>query len=396
MASPVTATSVSLAARDAVRWEGRAVRADAVAARMLDLRQAASDEEGYPMARASVMNLLVYAASANQVHLAVHTVDELALRHPSRAIVVAPRKGRTFSLDADVVLHRHPLASHGLVFERAMLRVTGASPEGLDTLVIPLLIPHLQSYLWWLGDPDPGQPALRSLVGICDRLIIDSSLGPVARLREISAQLGPTAAASSEARFSRLVLGDTEWARLDSVRQILAQVFDEGHRATYLEGLTRVEITGARPMRSPLTSAELYLAGWIASRVGCTGPQAEAGEGLVRRVSMALDGNSRRLVFRLGGARGYRGGLGTRPVVRAIRIEAELGRRRLQVEVTADGRAGRVEIRESGAAAVRRTMPMPTPPESEVLSREVARPGRDRVFEDSMVSAARIVGALAG
>ena len=160
-----------------IRWQGKSVRADEVAKRMLDLRQSAADDEGQPLTRASVMNLIVYAPGPEAVAAAVPIVDELATRHPSRAIVVAPQRGRVFGLDAEVVLNRHPLSSHRLVFERALLRPRGAAPEGMDTLVIPLLIPHLQSVLWWLGEPDPGDPALRSLSQICDRLVVDTVRG---------------------------------------------------------------------------------------------------------------------------------------------------------------------------------------------------------------------------
>jgi hypothetical protein len=84
---------------------GKNVKADAVAARMLDLRHGAADDEGYPLARASVMNLIVFAAETARVDFAVKTVDELAVRHPSRAIVVTLLPGKTFSLDAELALH---------------------------------------------------------------------------------------------------------------------------------------------------------------------------------------------------------------------------------------------------------------------------------------------------
>ncbi|MEA2644974.1 MAG: hypothetical protein QOE92_57, partial [Chloroflexota bacterium] len=182
MAAPVARRRAAAADEPGeARWQGRGIKVTTVAGQLLDLRQNASTEDGFPLARASVMNLLVHASEEKQIALAVATVDELAMRHPSRAIVVAERTGKEFTLDADVILHRHPLESHGLVYERVILRPRGADPEGLDTLVIPLLIPHLQSFLWWLGDPSPSHPALRCLARICDRLIIDSDQGPASR-----------------------------------------------------------------------------------------------------------------------------------------------------------------------------------------------------------------------
>ncbi|HEV3232743.1 MAG TPA: hypothetical protein VG245_10885, partial [Candidatus Dormibacteraeota bacterium] len=114
---------------DATRWEGRGVRAEAVARQMATLRQGVGDEEGYALTRASVMNLIAYVSVTADAQRVIAAVDELAVRHPSRAIVLAPEPGGGFALDAEVVLHRHPMAAHGLIFERALLRPRGANPE---------------------------------------------------------------------------------------------------------------------------------------------------------------------------------------------------------------------------------------------------------------------------
>jgi len=53
-----------------------------------------------------------------------------------------------------------------------------------------------------------------------------------------------------------------------------------------------------------------------------------------------------------------------------------------------------VDVTETGEGKVSRMVAMTHLEEAEVLSRELARLGRDRVFEDALVSAARIQGAL--
>jgi glucose-6-phosphate dehydrogenase assembly protein OpcA len=375
-----------------IRWSGKNVSAIKVALRLLDLRQHASDDEGYPLARASVMNLLVYAAEPSQIDVAIATVDELALRHPSRAIVVASRPGETFALDAEVVIHRHPLAAHGLVYERAILRPTGADPEGLDTLVIPLLIPHLQSFLWWLAKPNPHDLALLSLAGICDRLIIDSSMGSALELHDISERLArPRAAEPGTPGFARLVMGDMTWTRLDAFRDALARIFDEGDRAEFLGGLRSVAITGSRGLTHPVTAAEVLFAGWLSSRLGCTAPTW-----VPNGVSMRLEGAGHRVIFSFAGLRGYRspGASAVRYPIDGVRLVAEQGRRKLDLELRCQGDGGRVTIRESGRGPVRRGVPMSQPDETEVLSRELARLGRDRVYEEAMSSAGLIQTAL--
>lgn len=370
------------------RWEGRGVRADAVAAQMLDLRRGAYDDEGYPLARASVMNLIAYVADLDKVDLAVATLDQLAIRHPSRAIVVAVLPGDSFSLDAELALHRHPLAAHGLVCERAVLRAHGADPNSLDTLVIPLLIPHLQSFLWWLGDPVVDDPGLRSLGAICDRLVVDSQLGPAGRLRDLSGLLGRGAAPpfSGPPWFERLVLGDVAWSRLDAFQGTVVQVFDEAHRAGYLDGVTSVEIRGHRGARQPVSAAEALFAGWLSARLGWTMPTWAAN-------GVSLRQGTRRVALNFSGVRGAHQAAHGAPL-EGLRLEAELGRRRLSVELTASRAEGHLTVTETGLGTTHRTVALPQVAETEALSRELARIGRERVYEDAMVAAAQILDAL--
>jgi glucose-6-phosphate dehydrogenase assembly protein OpcA len=369
-------------------WSGQSVTAETVAAQMLEMRQAAS-EEGLPLARASVMNLIVYTAAPSQVDFAIHTVDELAMLHPSRALVILLQPARAFSLDAEVTLRQHPLADHGLVYERTVLHAHGADPEGLDTMVIPLLIPHLQSFLWWLGDPRVGDPALRSLGAICDRLVVDSALGPAGRLEDLSLLIGGNSLGLTPppSLLPRLVLGDVVWSRLDGFRHTLVQVFDEGQRAEFLEGVTSVEIRGHRGVRAPATPAELLFAGWLASRLGWTMPAWATGGVTMRQ-------GNRRVILQLSGSRGARAGAGGGHPLQGLRMEAELGRRRLSLDITVSRAECHLEISETGAGTTRRTLALPQMSETEALSRELARIGRDRVYEDAMLSAARILTAL--
>jgi glucose-6-phosphate dehydrogenase assembly protein OpcA len=394
MAPPVAHSPATEPEAQTVRWEGKGTKATAVAARLLDLRQEASDAEGFPLARASVMNLLVFAADDARVPLAIDTVDELALRHPSRAIVIAVSAGQRFSLDAEVLIHRHPLASHGLVYERAVLHAHGADPEGLDTLVIPLLIPHLQSFLWWLGDPNILNPGLRSMARICDRLIVDSRLGPAERLSDIALEMGASSALSSRTTkpsFGRLVIGDTNWTRLDGFRQALASIFDEGHRAEYLDGLRRFDVIGVRGARLPVTAAEMLMVGWMSSRVGCSSPTwAEGG------VSMRLDADGHRVAFGFSGIKPPAGRRTARPPLHGVRLEAQVGKRELKLQLTATRGGGVLHCEETGVGTIHRSVPLAHPTESETLSRELARLGRDRVYEDSVQAAARIHSALGG
>src|SRR5438876_11927093 len=51
-------------------------------------------EQGVPVARASVLNLVVFATREVHARRAAATIDELATRHPSRAIVIVADRER--------------------------------------------------------------------------------------------------------------------------------------------------------------------------------------------------------------------------------------------------------------------------------------------------------------
>ena len=186
-----------------------------------------------------------------------------------------------------------------------------------------------------------------------------------------------------------MVLGDMAWTRLDAFRDTLAGVFDEPRRAEYLEDVELVEITGTRPRRRPVSAEELLFAGWLSSRLGCSQPVRSA-----RGVTLVVDASGRRAEIAFAG-RPSRGA--SPPPLQGIRLGARAGRgRQLAVELTEARGEGHLTLREAGHQVVHRTVPLSVPSETEVLSRELARMGRDRVFEDALLSAARIAGALRG
>ncbi|MEA2661257.1 MAG: hypothetical protein QOH08_829, partial [Chloroflexota bacterium] len=90
-------------------------RADGVAAlerelaRMRRSMGAHAKEQGVPVARASVLNLVVFATRDAHARRAATTIDELATRHPSRAIVVLAdrhREGQAPGLEMHYHLNR--------------------------------------------------------------------------------------------------------------------------------------------------------------------------------------------------------------------------------------------------------------------------------------------------
>ena len=71
------------------------------------------------------------------------------------------------------------------------------------------------------------------------------------------------------------------------------------------------------------------------------------------------------------------------------------GRQRLEVEFAASGHEGHFRLRQ-GRTSLERAQPQRRPDETEVLSRELGRLGRDDVYEGALRAAARLEAVLPG
>jgi len=76
---------------DAAFWGARAGGVAELERELTRLRRAQTahaSEQGRTVARAAVLNLIVYADREVHARRAAHSISRLSLRHPSRAIVV--------------------------------------------------------------------------------------------------------------------------------------------------------------------------------------------------------------------------------------------------------------------------------------------------------------------
>ena len=189
-------------------------------------------------------------------------VADLALRHPSRAIIVLGDRRRDGVL-ASLQLHCHVPRSDGaqpVLYEQILARVRGDFDERVASVVIPLLVPDLPVFLWWTETPPSDGRHVDDLVTLADRLIVDSAdfaradltLPEVARL----------------ARF-RVGITDLNWARLTDWRELIAQFFDVPAWRPFLNGITGIRAGFAVDMdgRDIHPSQALLLLGWLASRL---------------------------------------------------------------------------------------------------------------------------------
>ncbi len=368
---------------DETFWGGRATSITALDRELSRLRRAAvahAKERGQTLARASVLNLVVYAERDNHARRAARTVADLALRHPSRAIVLLGDRDRE-GVVASVQLHVHVPRSDGaqpIMYEQILARVSGDFDERVASVVIPLLVPDLPVFLWWTGTPPSDARRLDDLVTLADRLIVDSA--DFARADRTLPEV---------ARLVRFHVGitDLNWARLTHWRELIAQFFDVPAWRPFLDGITGLRAGFAVDMdgRDIHPSQALLLLGWLASRLGWRPIEAlapsEAG-GLLFRMSRA-DGAAVMVRLRPRFERGLDTG-----DVSGVRIQATIGRNTAEfvIKRAPDERHATATAIIDGIVRAERVVPLPALGIRELLGEELAIAGNDHIYEEALAA----------
>ena len=259
-------------------WEGTAVDVPTIEAAIARLWHGASNgANDHPPARTSVINLVAYVSREDGVDRVSDAIGELTERHPSRTIVVvADPRAPTSSIDARVVAQcgETTLVQERLCWEQVTLTAHGAAALHASSIVTPLLLPELPTYLWWSENAPFGSDLFSRMLGLCDRLIVESSR--FARPIDGLAKLWAISRMGSEDRG----VSDFNWIRLTPWRGLTAQFFDPPEIRPYAQRIESVAITYARTAGEQTSattatgaaspSQALLLAGWLASRLGWT------------------------------------------------------------------------------------------------------------------------------
>lgn len=195
-----------------------------------------------------VLTLVIVAEEATH-ETALRSAAQAAREHPSRILVVIPRRARGGPrLDAEI---RVGELGPG---DTVILRMYGPLANHAESVVLPLLTPDNPVVVWWPGKapPCPGQEPLGRLA---KRRVTDAAAvsRPLTALRQRAAGYTP---------------GDTDlsWTRLTPWRALLAAALDQ-----VVPKVDSASVEGARG--NP--SVEV-LAAWLETRLGID---------VVRRVS---------------------------------------------------------------------------------------------------------------
>jgi glucose-6-phosphate dehydrogenase assembly protein OpcA len=176
---------------------------------------------------------------------AEETLAGMAERHPSRTLLLVPRPDEADGVDAQVSIRCYPVGDRAICGEVIELTLRGNRSRAPASIVLPLLISDLPVFVRWRGRPVWDSPEFVQLIGVVDRLIVDSTEWPDL----------PGAYQELAELFPRVVVSDIAWERTERWRSLLASLWPG--------------IRDVRTIRVHGTAAQAYLlAGWLRSRLG--------------------------------------------------------------------------------------------------------------------------------
>jgi glucose-6-phosphate dehydrogenase assembly protein OpcA len=191
------------------------------------------------------MTHVVWAPKA-WLEAAERTLAAMEERHPSRTVILTPDPRSRDGLDAvvDVVSHEMAGSDRCVSSEVVELRLKGKRAGAPASVVMPLLISDLPVFCRWRGEPAWRSDELEQLVGVVDRLVVDST-----EWKGL-----PGAYEQLAALFGRVAVSDIAWTRTREWRAALADLWPD------------IRLAGTLEVTGPLAEA-LLLAGWLRSRL---------------------------------------------------------------------------------------------------------------------------------
>ena len=340
----------------------------------------------HPPSRASVLNLVVHADEEGEADRASEAMASLAIRHPSRTLLLeTAADAPTDGLDASIRTQcaRAPDGQRHLCFEAICLTARGATALHLASVVEPLLMSNLPAYLWWLGRPPSSH---EPLLGLCDRLIVDSAEFPDA-LVGLAALDACTVAGDKPPE-----LGDLGWRRMAPWCQLLAQFFDPPDARPYQRRIRRVAVDYAATPGGVVSAAPLLLIGWLAARLDWEPETANTARGALdaQFAPSPIAGDSDGIVARVRA----RSDTSLPPgALLGVRLTAGSGEAAATFELRAgdDPACAEMAVVLPGVRELERTAPLGRATPAELLAHELERPSADPIYAESLAMVGRLV-----
>jgi glucose-6-phosphate dehydrogenase assembly protein OpcA len=166
-------------------------------------------------------------------------------RVPSRTLLLHPEPDASGDgFDATITVDRFSGGRCGVSVEIVRIRLRGTTAEAPASVVVPLQLPDLPVFLRWRGRPAFGRKYYEDLIGVADRLIVDSTEWD--RL--------PSGLVKLSESCGRVAVSDLAWARTLPFRAAIAGLWPEIKQAKTLR------VVGPRP-------EALLLRAWLETRL---------------------------------------------------------------------------------------------------------------------------------
>lgn len=345
---------------------------------------------GGDLMRSNTLNLIAVADNELAARVITQSVSQLKDYLPSRAIVFITdtevERAHTWTVDLRLNESTETGTDNILRFETIMISAHPKVSGYLASVVSPLLISELPTYLWWPNGDFMGKPFFDDLSHIADRLIVDSALlgndaGTVSQLRQLVDEPDDP------------VVGDFTWARLQPWRQLVAQFFDPAETRHCLDEVTDITVEYAehRSDNSSGFAAALIIIGWLASRLGWevteTLERRRKGGWSVPLRSVSDDGKAHDVLVRLipDPAPGARFSLRSVELVAGGACEGRFQVRRTDEDDLITSSHTRTSPEVSRMVYARRQGP------NELLEDELRRLAADKTLEDSIRIATQLL-----
>jgi glucose-6-phosphate dehydrogenase assembly protein OpcA len=187
---------------------------------------------------------------------------------------------------------------------------------------------------------------------------------------------------------------DIGWLRLALWRELLAGMFDHPLLSPELEHIRSVRVDVSRPTSTLRVSKAAFYLGWIASRLGLEISKPlvmEADDDLLRG---AFRHGRREIPVEVHPVRATLDG-SQRAAGSLVRVDIETARHRATVRARITRQADHLLATAdwNGAPVARRAGRLEAFDETPFVAQALQRPGLDRIFEQALIRATRLVGS---
>lgn len=343
--------------------------------------EAAQEADGQAVTRTCVLNLVVWAPGADSGEVAA-AVAEVSGDHPCRSLVLLPHADApedSMSANVSTFCHLAGAGRQQVCSEQLIITAEGKRVAQLPSAVRPLLVPDLDTALWWRDVPGLDNPVFGELVDVTRRVILDSHY-----YRDPSQGLKKLAGFVQQHR-SRKAFSDLAWTRMSAFRRQVAAFYDVPDYRSYLDKVGHVEIVCGRGSQEGIPGQPLLVAAWLSSRLGWQ-PRGrfEWPDSATAQVSLERNGTPVQVVIRVNEGD---------PGLTSVKLVAGGDQAATFTAALSDDRSHvKQEIRIGERARAGKIQRYYRRPEAFLLARELEILGHDRVYEQALGAVPGLVG----